>query len=113
MSFLVDINDKLGYFAYICSDVAQGFDIFDVIYPRLTMRKTHTVALTCGVDPIEKIHVDPRSRDEITRMILALKSLWESTALRNQMLTILQDGIGGKLIRIMDAQGWMTGVCLF
>ncbi len=30
-------------------------------------------------------------------MILDLKSLWGSTALRNQILTILQDSIGGQI----------------
>jgi len=57
------------------------------------MRKTHIVAPTCGVTPIEEIHVDSRSRDDIPRMVLALKSLWESSDL-NAILEILQKGIG-------------------
>ena len=39
------------------------------------MRKMHTVVPTCGVIPIEEIQEDTSSRDDIPRMILALKSI--------------------------------------
>ena len=63
------------------------------IYPKITMRKTQTVAPTCGVVPIEEIQIDIRSRDDIPCMILALKSLCESSDL-HIILEILPKGIG-------------------
>ncbi len=54
------------------------------------MRTQINFAPTLGMNPIEDLFVDPKSRDDIPRMILALQSIWMNCDLRDQIVTYLQ-----------------------
>ncbi len=58
------------------------------------MRTQINFAPTLGMSPIEDIFVEPMSRDDIPRMILALQSIWMNCDLRDQIVTYLQKVIG-------------------
>ena len=61
------------------------------------MRIVYDSAPTLGVTPIEEIFVDPQSRDDVPRIALALQSIWMNHRLRDQILTDLQQAIGGPI----------------
>ncbi len=58
------------------------------------MRAQFDTEPTLGMNAIEDLFVDPNSRDDIPRMILALQSIWMNCDLRDQIVTYLQKVIG-------------------
>lgn len=55
------------------------------------MRTLFDFAPTMGVIPIEEIQVNPKSRDDIPRIVLALQSIWMNSGLRDQIVAYIRD----------------------
>jgi len=49
---------------------------------------------TLEMTSIEEIFVDPHSRDDIPKIILALQSIWMNSSLRDQIVLYLREAIG-------------------
>ncbi len=58
------------------------------------MRAQFDTEPTLGMASIEDMFVDPNSRDDIPRIILALQSIWMATDLRDRIVMYLQEAIG-------------------
>ena len=61
------------------------------------MKVAYNRASTSRVLPIEEIEIDSKSRDDIPRILIALKELWMNTPFRDRILLILEEQIGAKV----------------
>jgi len=69
------------------------------------MRALFDTAPTLGTTSIEAIFVDPHSRDDTPKIILALQSIWMNTSLRDQIVLYLQEAIGENTNQNMGRPG--------
>ncbi len=58
------------------------------------MRAQFDTEPTLGMNSIEDLFVDPKSRDDTSQIILALQSIWMATDLRDRIVMYLQEAIG-------------------
>ncbi len=57
------------------------------------MREVHRLQMEVGETPIEKIRLDPKSRDDIPAVFRGLQHLWCDRALRGRLFELLEEGV--------------------
>ena len=61
------------------------------------MRVSYNRVRTLGIVPIEEIEINLKSRDDIPRILKALKEVWMNVSLRDKILSILEEQIRSKM----------------
>ena len=58
------------------------------------MRKNFDPQLELGATAIESIRLNPRSRDDIPKLLYGLQFIYSNPSIRDQIFMVLEDGIG-------------------
>ena len=61
------------------------------------MRVAYQCATTLGVVPIEEIAISPKSKDDIPRILMALKALWMDPPRRDKVMSIMEEQMGAQV----------------
>ena len=69
------------------------------------MREVHRRQFGLGQVPIEKIWLDPKSRDDIPAVLKGLQHIWSEGALREQLLALLDEHVQPEVDRTVGRPG--------
>ncbi len=69
------------------------------------MREVHRRQFGLGQVPIEKIWLDPKSRDDIPAVLRGLQHIWSEGALREQLLALLEEHVQPEVDRTVGRPG--------
>ncbi len=69
------------------------------------MREVHKRQFGLGQVPIEKIWLDPKSRDDIPAVLKGLQHIWSDGALREQLLALLEEHVQPEVDRTVGRPG--------